>query len=381
MSNLNILESSKDFYSQKRRRSEIAWIPGENKLIIEHPTFFSGQDAKAGDILLTNSDGTENNFTTPENYKRLQEEGKIGDNGYTPIGVCAVPASLTRVGEGGVNTGKARVVSLANMSLRNPEKGGGVDGRKRKDEGDTIMYWGDNTKVLGIESRDGTDYLDPITMEAVKFTTENNYMSTRLFSTCDKPKEVASRNLLMDKTDPYLPTNYRNRYEIDSTYKLALSSYGRFGRRYFTGFSSSLKGKETNDLILSKVTVNWQEGEIENSVASGHCPTVCSCRRYHTKGTQAGDWYLPTIGELGIMWARLKEINRSFYLLERIYAIPIGTGQIIVSRPEYDYYFQWLFSCTEITGAHARTVDARYGYTASPGKHVPGAVRAFLAIE
>lgn len=158
MSNLNILESSKDFYSQKRRRSEIAWIPGENKLIIEHPTFFSGQDAKAGDILLTNSDGTENNFTTPENYKRLQEEGKIGDNGYTPIGVCAVPASLTRVGEGGVNTGKARVVSLANMSLRNPERG---SLKVRGVKGDNSMYWGDSTKIMGGGGRKTYYYLQP----------------------------------------------------------------------------------------------------------------------------------------------------------------------------------------------------------------------------
>ena len=137
---------------------------------------------------------------------------------------------------------------------------------------------------------------------------------------------------------------------------------------------------------MSKVTAPWQEGEIENSHAAGHCPTVCSCRRYHTKGTQAGDWYLPTIGELGIMWARMKEINDSLDLIGEDYAIKVGSYEEMEENSELDLVYGNLFwSCLETKEQFVKTlIPFQSGRLSWPAKFHDNAAtraRAFLAIE
>ena len=63
---------------------------------------------------------------------------------------------------------------------------------------------------------------------------------------------------------------------------------------------SDINGKENTDSIIAKVTVeNWQTiTTLPNSKSDGNYPAACAARRYSTRGTNKGDWYLPALGEL-----------------------------------------------------------------------------------
>lgn len=62
---------------------------------------------------------------------------------------------------------------------------------------------------------------------------------------------------------------------------------------------SSYDGEALTDLLIQNQTVDWS-GKIDGkNYHQGDYQAACCCRRYHTVGTNAGDWYLPSIGELG----------------------------------------------------------------------------------
>jgi hypothetical protein len=47
-------------------------------------------------------------------------------------------------------------------------------------------------------------------------------------------------------------------------------------------------------------------------------PSACCCWRYHTLGTEQGDWYLPAIGELGYAVNKINFVNSSIeYINEK----------------------------------------------------------------
>ena len=259
------------------------------------------------------------------------------------------------------------------MSLKTPDVG---SLRVNCIEGDEAMYWGDNTKILGEVDNRAIYQVDPLTGKTGKTT----------YAMTPSTAQVLTENFLnyIDKSDNSYPINYKNAYR-NKGLNIGLSPYGSNSDKFFEGCLSNLRGKEINELILSKVTAHWQEGEIENSVASGHCPTVCSCRRYYTKGTQAGDWYLPTIGELGIMWARLKEINDSLDLIGFGDAISIGgMKQYYISSNNFRTYGYWLHTCIEYDQSQSRHWRTTDGYSDRAVKNSTDAsrsrTRAFLAV-
>ena len=373
----NIFDSEQDFWNIKRdpgyEKSTISVVDGSETHIGEL-LFFGNESAQAGDILVVDKNGKKM-YTDPVSYRTLKEDGEIGDNGYTPIGVCAIPVGLTvNLGNQGVNKGKSRVVSLANMSLKTPDTG---TLRRGHVEGDNNMYWGDETKVLGNTDNGPVFSKNPYT------GVEKNTNWVRLPTTSYLLGSSRFGNI--DKTDDHYPIHYMNRYYPgDGENRFGVSPYGEFSNKFFQGYLGNLKGKENCDLIMSKVTVNWQEGEIENSLSPGHCPTVCSCRRYHTKGTQAGDWYLPTIGELGIMWARMKEINDSLDLIGEDYAIKVGTlKEHREAGNNWKIFGYWLWSSLEINSSDSKSLtcslgNAHWGSNSSLDSG-GSRVRAFLA--
>ena len=48
-------------------------------------------------------------------------------------------------------------------------------------------------------------------------------------------------------------------------------------------------------------------------------PACCCCWRYHTLGTNQGDWYLPACGELAIIAVQQSEINEILTSINTIY--------------------------------------------------------------
>ena len=358
-------------------RNELTYDSSLKKFIFNKPRFFiSG--AIAGDILLTNAEGTEKYYVTPKHYRILKEQGKIGENGYTPIGVCAIPASLTLKGEGGVNRGKSRVVSLAYMSLKTPDSG---NLNTIFTDGDNRMVWGDNATVF-------TDYVGrnnpcySIDLRDNKLGPKN--VRNASFASTETSKILNGQSSIQDVnvSDPKLP-RYESSNVIEnlSSDRSVCSPYDSTGG-YFYGYLGKLDGEELNETILKSTTVDWKTGEIENNSSSkaGYFPPIFASKRYYTKGTQAGDWYLPTIGELGIMWARMKEINNSFQLIGPKYSIPVlsfiyGKNQLISPNAGRE-----LHSVTEFDQHLNYCLDSYRGLGYTQFKKNNQSARAFLAV-
>jgi hypothetical protein len=74
--------------------------------------------------------------------------------------------------------------------------------------------------------------------------------------------------------------------------KSGVTAYNAFYKDVYNGELNTQK------LINIQTTV-WDGDTLTNdSNTEGNHPAACACRRFHTEGTIAGEWYLPSIYEL-----------------------------------------------------------------------------------
>ena len=102
---------------------------------------------------------------------------------------------------------------------------------------------------------------------------------------------------------------------------------------------SNFNGKENCENILKIATgqIDWKTASIieecyfyDKDEGEGYdyddrYPAVCCCWRYHTSGTNQGDWYLPSIAELGYLPPRNYTISKTFQLIFKNYIQGIYT--------------------------------------------------------
>lgn len=112
---------------------------------------------------------------------------------------------------------------------------------------------------------------------------------------------------------------------------------------------------------------------IENNSSVGYFPAACTCWRFHTKGTNQGDWYLPSEGELGYMMARYQKIQDAITTIKEV-----GFEGIEVSSLGSSDAYQ---SSTESASLHAWSIDTRTGYTIDSSKSSLFSIRAFTRLR
>ena len=224
---------------------------------------------------------------------------------YTPIGVVVVPASHT-------DDGTARIISLAAMDYNNPDSG--------STEGHTKIYWGGygyNISVLNdkpVFPCISTDLnITAETQTIVEWSSLNNY-------TCYLPSDKYN-----DYPNPYDEgTFYHFGTTSDSRSHIGPSPYLTGGLKNIIYHSTAntgnvcadMDGKGNTEKILTVDNGNltaWQTAETIQNIDDNEFihPAAQCCWRYHTVGTNQGDWYLPSAGELGYLCARWKAINYS----------------------------------------------------------------------
>ena len=253
-------------------------------------------------------------------------------NRYTPIGIVVVPKSHD-------DNGKAHIMSLNYMRYDTPKTGG--------DE--LIMHWGLYEQTIeGLEYKKYVPYINQSgTTEFGDTQTINgwyNIMSEFAYLPSDTFSELANP---FTKNQGY-STSSTSHYYLPSPYDKNMDKNPIFFTENPTSGQPSclinMDGKGETAKILAQLATNignedWKQGEtITNSTSSTFAPAAQCCWMYSTVGTEQGDWYLPTIGELAYACARQKAINAS---ITQINSVLGNTDAKTLAT-----YYHWSSSCT-----------------------------------
>ena len=262
-------------------------------------------------------------------------------NRYTPIGIVVVPKSHD-------DNGKAHIMSLNYMRCDTPKIGGDYQ----------VIYWGlYNQTVEGLElkryapyiNQSGTtDFGDTQTINGwnntLSSSSSSNYFPSDSFTALTNP---------FTKNQGYY-NDYTNYYYIPSPYDKNMNKNPIFFTENPTSENPSclinMDGKGETAKILAQLAINignedWKQSEtIINATGSTSAPAAQCCWMYITVGTEQGDWYLPTIGELAYVCARQKAINAS---ITQINSVLGNTDAKTLTTTDY----HWSSSCPSSSSA------------------------------
>jgi hypothetical protein len=142
--------------------------------------------------------------------------------------------------------------------------------------------------------------------------------------------------------EPLIPSPYLNNGKPNSIYRVnELSFYNsEYNETYtFKNALSDMDGKN-NTYKICKITERDNINITED---------VEYCVNYSTQGTKPGDWYLPSLGEIGYLLARFGKIREALrqcceYLYGDNYAYEIDIYQEIISSTYYDVNARWVYT-------------------------------------
>lgn len=268
---------------------------------MEKETFkTSGNLENVGSIVLWDAENKEKIVVSQDDYRNNPYPKLL----YVPIGILVIPASH-------MPDGKARMMSLKWMSCYSPEEG---------EASEQLMFWGDTT--VGIENLNkyhsirafyAVDKQDNGKLNSDGFLPSDfptyegpeNPQDTGTKWDVQKYKGITEVSLI---ASPYAPDgtpnpNYRATFIDDKPISNALSDFD---------------GPGNTEKILNqrgdKNYTNW----IPRCTREKDYPAASCCNMYHTIGTEQGDWYLPSCGELGYLAARLGTVASALELVGEI---------------------------------------------------------------
>lgn len=216
-------------------------------------------------------DGNKLKFTSKEKW-----DSSLG----TPVAVVVIPASH-------MSDGKCRGMSLCNMSYKTPQTGTLGTGNNNAATNGTNLMWG----VYGTDVDSMTNYT------AVKTTSGTNntgYLPSDLFD-----GGYYSGASDMEKcVSPYNDDGSQNPEYLTAGQALA-----------------DMDGKANTEVLvsLSAIKDTYSSGAFANDAAN--YPAAFACHLFSTLGTVQSQWYLPSIGELGYLYTKVKTINESLSAL------------------------------------------------------------------
>ena len=260
------------------------------------------EEATYADLVLW--DGTKKIVVSGDDYSA----DAFPTSAYTPIGVVVIPASHNVHGDG-IPT----MMSLVNMNCNTPESGA---------TSNTDMYWGVNgTDISSLPNLSQVPYVgsNGSVGDSILGTSGNTYLPSDTFDTVSNPYDEGTGYYYND-SDKYAPSPY-------------VTGGGRNPLYYQTTSPSStancladFDGRGNTDKILvqrgNKDYSSWKPG----ASTQADYPAASCCDMFHTVGTNQGDWYLPSMGELGYVMARFNAINNS------INKLPSDVNKLVVAE-------------------------------------------------
>lgn len=260
---------------------------------------------------------------------------------YTPIGVVAIPTSHDVYG-----TGKCGVVSLAEMNYSTPDVGSSSY---------QTIYWGGYGTDTSLPNYVKVNLVDGTT-NIYGYLPSDRFTST--ISLDGVSKYYTTSN---NAPSPFNADGSRNEAYYTTTYSTAnaLSDFDGVG----------------NTTVLTDVATsqsNWKTAStITNNSGAGYYPAACCAWRFHTSGTDQGQWYLPACGEMGYVINRIAAINTTINKVLSVYSSVVA----VAVSPSGDYW-----SSSEYSAGYARNFYAIDGGVDGNTKDSRFCVRAFLRL-
>lgn len=247
---------------------------------------------------------------------------------YEPIGIVVIPTKHDVYG-----TGECGIVALKEPSLTSPDSGGMNYGYIVTKDDSTISGIPTFTNCSRVQKNNNT-YLS---YSDLYNDTDYCYMPS--------DKETFSyKDSLRDQFSSYY---YNHTFVIPSPYNKDESFNSlEYGIKEIDGVKncmSDFDGKEHTKIMCNLETYqpNWKtDSKILEYCDYTHFPYALCCWRYNTIGTNQGDWYIPSIGELGYIIARLNQIRNVMKVLNYDYSNSIFEQVInMMSSSQYNYRF------------------------------------------
>ena len=211
-------------------------------------------DGEIGDVVISTTGGLQ-----------VVKADSVGTN--TPIGVVVIPRKYA-------TDGKLRIMSLVEMSYLTPETG-----CKPTSTGEfgSSIYWGGN-KI---------DIKSLINYQSVATKGGYNMGQAYYYWEDGHTNSSATDNNTMP---PLFNQDGSLNPDLDTTTKI-LNNVPQL-------LSEGMVGNHNTEEIMKLQTVDWSGETLTNNSNAGNYPAACACQRFHTDGTNAGDWYLPSMYEL-----------------------------------------------------------------------------------
>lgn len=214
---------------------------------------------------------------------------------YPPVGVVVVPGS-----HGHYEGGKCAIMSLVIMDCEIPQHG--------NDEVNTssIMNWGDSN----IDISQVTNF-NKIAYVGIEENVEANIiglavdgcLASEKYNYVKNPYDIKTGYRYRDAGYYYAPSPYNNDGTFNVEYsRITSPSSSANCLSDFDGYNNTKKIIEFRGMRDYSV---WKP--IYSNVSD--YPAASCCDMYFTQGTNQGDWYLPSAGELVYYCARCKDIE------------------------------------------------------------------------
>ena len=280
---------------------------------------------------------------------------------YTPIGVVVIPNSHDVYGDGSCG-----VMSLMEMNCDTPDTGS---------TSYSGIYWGHyGTEISNLHNLNQAPYVGTGSNVGDANSTVIG-QSYRVFLPSDQFDSVQCPH----DTDAYYYSLNSSNYQAPSPY---LTDGSRNPAYYQTTSPSSsnnsladFDGKGNSEILWDLATAqsDWRtDSAITNNANANWLPAVCCCWRYHTNGTQKGDWYLPACGEFSYTIPPFNKINEAITKVLNGY----GSSAGVVLDDSRSYW----------TSSVYNDFDIRITYTSSgavyyTSRNVYSYTRAFIRIK
>ena len=287
------------------------------------------------------------------------------DSSKTVMGVEVIPASH-------MPDGKARFVSVKNMSRFAGEVETGTTAKGNDAaNGGTSITWGKNNEDINELSNFVNAGYELKMVEEAK-SEANPYGLINELSA-----EAMSDTLVTDFyngypeskypffSGAYLPLNSNLMFPVDDTLPYPFNSDGTKNMLYWNngvGMAITDMDGESNTYILrTRSQVTWSEGdELNLDTNIINHPAAIACYRFHGgKPDTAGHWYLPSMGELGYLWANIAKINAKIAALDDSIGVKIGI--LDTSTEPIDSLGAELRSSTELNQSNILTLRTDLG--------------------